>query len=504
VSYWPQRRLIHSFASKSSVLVVSGFGVKISRKFGEIQIEDGVADDRRIIRMPRVTRHLRRIIVISSDGYCTFEALRTISDIGATLIFLDRRGKLLFASGPTAPSDARLRRMQSLALANGTALRISKELIRQKLEGQAALVLDMLKDPEAAEAIGNLEAELSTAENISSVRLIESQAAKIYWGAWTDVPVRWPRKDDRRIPEHWKRFGSRISPLTGSPRLAATPPNALANLLYALTEAEARIAAVAMGMDPDIGMRHVDTPNRSSLACDLQEPLRPKVDAFILNWLQTEPLCKADFWEDRQGNCRICSPLVIRLCETADTWRRLVAPVAEQVAQHLWSSIPNASKRPLATRLSQRTKREVKGGDVQEVKQTRPEHVCRECGKTIRTGRSHCARCAVQDATRRLGDAARLGREAARSPEACAKHSATRRRHAQACSAWDPSTQPAWLTEDVFLQKVQPLLVALSTSKIAAAIGVSRGYAGRIRDGYRPHPRHWEALRALVGISAGE
>jgi hypothetical protein len=33
-------------------------------------------------------------------------------------------------------------------------------------------------------------------------------------------------------------------------------------------------------------------------------------------------------------------------------------------------------------------------------------------------------------------------------------------------------------------------------------VGVSRWYAGRIRQGYRPHPRHWQALAELVGISA--
>jgi hypothetical protein len=362
----------------------------------------------------------------------------------------------------------------------------------------------MLNDPEAAGAIGNFKAELSTAESISSVRLIESQAAKTYWGAWADVPVRWPKKDERRIPQRWKRFGSRISPLTGSPRLASTPPNALANLLYGLTEAEARIAAIAMGMDPDIGMLHVDTPNRSSLACDLQEPIRPKVDAFILNWLQTELLRKTDFWEDRQGNCRICSPLVIKLCETAETWRRLVAPVAEFIAQELWSSIPRTSRRAFATRLTQRTKRKVKGGDVPEVKQTRPEHVCRGCGKAIRSGRTHCAQCAIEGATQRLATASAIGRSVSHTPEARAKQSATRLRHARACSEWDPSTQPAWLTKNIFVQKVQPLLAALSTSKIAAAIGVSRGYAGRIREGYPPHPRHWRALAELIGISKDE
>jgi hypothetical protein len=27
-------------------------------------------------------------------------------------------------------------------------------------------------------------------------------------------------------------------------------------------------------------------------------------------------------------------------------------------------------------------------------------------------------------------------------------------------------------------------------------------YAGRIREGYRPHPRHWRALTELTGFSA--
>ena len=51
-------------------------------------------------------------------------------------------------------------------------------------------------------------------------------------------------------------------------------------------------------------------------------------------------------------------------------------------------------------------------------------------------------------------------------------------------------------------KQVQPRLAAISTSAIASRIGVSRWYAGRIRRGYRPHPRHWQALAQLVGVSA--
>jgi len=79
---------------------------------------------------------------------------------------------------------------------------------------------------------------------------------------------------------------------------------------------------------------------------------------------------------------------------------------------------------------------------------------------------------------------------------------ASRRRHAQACSEWDASKQPPWLTSEVFSQRIQPLLAKIPPAAIRAQIDVSRWYAGRIREGYRPHPRHWQALAELVGVSA--
>jgi len=50
-------------------------------------------------------------------------------------------------------------------------------------------------------------------------------------------------------------------------------------------------------------------------------------------------------------------------------------------------------------------------------------------------------------------------------------------------------------------RSLKPLLGSIQTSAIRSRIGVSRWYAGRIRQGYIPHPRHWRALAQLVGIS---
>jgi hypothetical protein len=195
------------------------------------------------------------------------------------------------------------------------------------------------------------------------------------------------------------------------------------------------------------------------------------------------------------------SRLCAQLSNTAPVWRKLVAPWAEYVARALWTTT-SQSKVP-ATRLTQQHKREAKGGSQlpPPVPTSRHENLCRGCGKSIRAQRTHCGQCAIDGAKQRLIDAARIGRQASRSPAARAKQKASRRRHAEACSAWDPASQPTWLTSEVYTQKIQPVLAKLSTSVIGSRIGVSRAYAGRIRDGYRPHPRHWQALAELVSVS---
>jgi len=99
--------------------------------------------------------------------------------------------------------------------------------------------------------------------------------------------------------------------------------------------------------------------------------------------------------------------------------------------------------------------------------------------------------------------AALIGRQTAHGPEARAKQANTQRRNARAQHSWEPSSQPSWLTEKFYSEKVQPLLTQVSASAVARRISVSRWYAGRIREGYRPHPRHWQALARLVGVSGG-
>lgn len=364
----------------------------------------------------------------------------------------------------------------------------------------------MLHDSSTADAIARFRNELPGAETLEVVRLIESQAARFYWQSWSELPIHWPRTDERRVPEHWKRFGSRISPLTHSPRLAAIPPNALLNLLYSVLESESTLAASAMGLLPEIGLLHCDAPNRNSLSCDLMEVCRPKCDAFVLHWLQSEPLRKSDFLEDRNGNCRMGSSLAIKLCGTADTWRRLVAPVAEYVAQELWSSISKPASTPgqrtIATRLTQSRRRSVKGSEVPSVEAPKADRVCRGCGVTTLRGK-HCPKCGREVSAEKLTELAKIGRMAAQSSEAQTRRSETQRQHEAAKRAWHSSPKSDWLTEDTYVERIQPRLADTTISALSSALGVSESYAADIRAGRRrPHPRHWRVLAGLAGVLA--
>ena len=235
------------------------------------------------------------------------------------------------------------------------------------------------------------------------------------------------------------------------------------------------------------------------------EAVRPKVDAYVLDWIMSQPLKREWFFEQRDGNCRLMASFAIRLSETAPMWRHAVAPIAEWVARALWSASAKPGLQAVPpTRLTQRHKREAKGAPSFPTAKRVPrrQKLCPGCGKDIRADVTHCGQCAIEGATQRLADAARLGRVASRTPEARAKQSVTQREHAKARSSWKVSSQPAWLTAEVYSERIQPLLVGMSSSSIGSRIGVSRWYAGRIRRGYRPHPRHWQPLAKLVGVSS--
>jgi CRISPR-associated endonuclease Cas1 len=490
---------------KSGVLVLNGYGIRVQVNTGHLLLHDGIADERRTIRLPRVNHGLKRLVMIGSDGFITLEALRWLADQGAAFVMLDRRGKVLVVTGPVRPSDARLRRAQALAHSSGAALRISRELIRQKLVGQEQVTRNKLLDSTTADVIARFTAEICTADSIATIRLIESQAALAYWSAWRTLPINFPKNDLRRVPDHWRSFGARISPLTGSPRLAANPPNAILNYLYAVLESESRLAAAALGLDPGLGVLHVDAQARDSLACDLMEAIRPQVDAYLLDWITRQPLKREWFFEQPDGNCRLTPSFAMRLSDTATTWGRAVAPIAEWVAQAFWgSSRRPANKRDFVpTRLTQRRRSEGRGNKfaAKAMMVPRGPKICEVCGAEGVQNR-YCKSCAVEVSRENMARVALIGHSKPKTSKVRGRISKTLSDHAVANSWWSPSSLPVWLNEDYYVKEIQPRLSLIRVREIAEALKISQPYAAFVRSGRRrPHPRHWQTLAQLAGIT---
>jgi hypothetical protein len=234
------------------------------------------------------------------------------------------------------------------------------------------------------------------------------------------------------------------------------------------------------------------------------EPVRPIVDAYLLDWINRGTLRREWFFEERNGNCRLMSTLTAQLAETITSWRNAVGPFAEGISKVLWMERPkNDRPRLPPTRLTQRHRRIAKGNSsIDDIQLLQIELRCKTCGAPITKGSTYCVRCAVGVSKENLLKAAKAGRVATVRPKAQAMRSITQRRQAAALKAWKEADRPSWLDRNMYLKKVQPRLVKFTLQAIMETLKISRPYAANIRDAKCvPHPRHWLPLAVLAGVS---
>ncbi len=453
---------------------------------------------------------MRRLVVLGHTGTLTFEALRWLHDAGAAFVQIDADGVVIAATGRTGLDDPRLRRMQALAMTHSVGLEIARGILQEKLRGEKEVLGGIPGSEEARAAVKAALEEMERADSLGRLLVAEAAAAAAYWNAWTNIPVNFVRADLSRIPDHWKTFGQRSSPITGSPRLAANPANAVLNYLYAILEAETRIACLGVGLDPGVGILHADQRARDSLALDIMEAVRPQVDAFLLELLQKRTFRVTDFFETRQGVCRVLPPLTHALAETAPLWAKRVAPVAERVARMLLTT-PGARISRIPTPLTQSNRsagrdvirRRPKRGAV--TKQPLPPAVCRSCGGVLdASDRAYCDDCLPehQEAFGRAGPAAlrRLraeGRDPAHGGGAARKRGTSNGKWQREAASWNRA-HPNRPDSEVFRREILPRLQGMPLGRIAKATGLTLMYCSMIRRGLCvPHPRHWETLRRI-------
>jgi CRISPR-associated protein Cas1 len=483
---------------KDGVVSLNGYGVRIAVRNGHLELADGIGQSRRAGRFSRATCGIKRLVVRGSAYFITGDAVAWLTDIGASFLNLGFDGELLTLWSPPGHEDARLRRAQALAPWTDTGTALIKHLLREKLLGQLHNLERFFPgDVDGVQAIRANLADLEATTDPYAIRQAEGRAAAAYWAAWERVPVSFARADASRVPEHWRTFGPRISPLSGAQRNAATPGNALLNYLYTILEAEARVACVTMGLDPGLGLFHTDKRDRDSLVLDVIEPVRPEVDAWLYRTLQTRAWTWDDFGEVRNGVCRLLPPLTHALAETALAWHRAVAPYVEHVATvlhadtaelalpsgliHLRSRTARLAIPPIATRLTRTNQRR----KPQAPTPVRLPSACRICGVVLDDKyRQYCDACWPMEDQVRRQTAMSAGREKLRQlrEHGDTPRTRTKRRHCGApvcvppnrslphgngstaatstqrgspptfCRSWRPSRSRGWRTRSKYQQ----------------------------------------------------
>ena len=236
---------------------------------------------------------LERVVM---QGQVQFDSgvLAALAEQGSSLVCLSarhsRRTAILLGPGH---GDARRRLAQyQLTLDAAARLLLARRLIVGKLRAQLRfLELALAERPDERKPLFDgiarlqgLAATAAEAADLGSLLGLEGAGAAGYYAALTAL-----------FPPSLNFSGRNRRP----PR---DPVNACLSLGYTLLHFEAVRAAYGAGLDPLLGFFHEPAYGRESLACDLIEPLRPRLDRWVWSLFRERRLRDHDFVLDK-GAC---------------------------------------------------------------------------------------------------------------------------------------------------------------------------------------------------------
>ena len=258
----------------------------------------------------RGTHDIKQIVILSTSGNLSLDALSWCSEQGITVIMIGAGGKLLYSMVPEAKVDGSLRRLQYKVSDSPSCSRVAISLVQQKTASQLLTVKkhpELVNRDEVSQSLTRALAEIATLpkmfRDIAYLMTFEGRLAAAYFNAFVGLPINWQAKDAKVVPPHWKAITQRSSPLSsqGTARHAVCPFQAALNYLYAVTEHQLLQAIHITGLDPACGFLHADHINRQSLIYDLVEPLRAVVDDKVLSLFGKLVLKRGDCVPLRNG-----------------------------------------------------------------------------------------------------------------------------------------------------------------------------------------------------------
>ncbi len=222
---------------------------------------------------------LRSIQVAGRGVAMSSNLLVELSARGIPMFIIDYKGRpIVQLSGTHQHAVAALRRRQVLFLESGDAPAVARAILRGKIRNQRAVLLYFAKGlrkskPEETAIVEQGSGQLAAlARQLSNARTppsatdwrsyylgFEGKAAAIYW--------RTLRQAGLMPPDFQGRTG----------RGATDVGNQCLNLGYAILMTHVWHAVTMAGLEPYLGVLHVDRPGKPSLVLDMMEEYRPWV-----------------------------------------------------------------------------------------------------------------------------------------------------------------------------------------------------------------------------------
>lgn len=217
--------------------------------------------------------NMLEFLVISASVSFSSTLMTNLSMAGVTVVFLNvRKQEATCIAHGFMHNDSDRRLMQYKAISNPELQsKYAKDLVSNKLRGQrATLVKALRKRPDQRytlskdiERLADMEKRAASAESIDSLRGIEGAGAAMFFEAYQTI------------------FASQLNFNGRNRRPPRDPVNAVLSLSYTLLHAESVRVLAANGFDPNLGVYHLPSYGRESLACDLVELYRPLVDSWV-------------------------------------------------------------------------------------------------------------------------------------------------------------------------------------------------------------------------------
>lgn len=236
-------------------------------------------------------------VVIRAETQFSSGVLGALAGTGTAVAVLSgRQGRRLATVLGRPHNDARIRLAQyRQGQDRDFRLAWARRLVHAKMRNQIRLLERAMRDRpdrrkplfDALDRLRAAQARLANnegASGIASLLGIEGAAQAAYFRGYTAL-----------FPESLGFTGRNRRP----PR---DPVNACLSLGYTLAHFEAVRTAWAAGLDPFIGFLHELSFARESFACDLVEPLRSHVDAWVWEMFRSRMLRSEHFTEDK-GAC---------------------------------------------------------------------------------------------------------------------------------------------------------------------------------------------------------